>query len=130
MDLYYGLPQVASSATVTIISTGNTVDATSFNQQATINDLATNNTLGEAGRCGALVYMNVEATLHVSSERVYISVGDVEIDLYNYTNAKYYAENYQPLESLDGKVVVLDLVAYNWYKTQYTYVVAKCELKA
>jgi len=130
MDLYYGLPQIASNATITILSTGNIVDATSFNHQATINDLATNNTLGEDGKCGALVYMNVEATLHVSSERVYISVGDVEIDLYNYTNAKYYAENYQPLESLDGKVVVLDLVAFNWYKTQYTYVVAKCELKA
>lgn len=123
MDLYYGLPQIASNATITILSSNNEVSEKSFHKDATIADLVNNNTAGEAGKCGAEVYTHVQATIHVSSSRVYITVENQEIDLYNYTNAKYYEENYQPLEKLDGQTILLDLVAYNWYKTQYTYVI-------
>lgn len=41
-----------------------------------------------------------------------LSLGSVEIDLYNYTNAKYYAENYQELEALNGKTIVVTLVSF------------------
>lgn len=123
MDLYYGLPQISTNAIITVLSTGNTVDQTSFNQNATIADLVNNNTLGEAGKCGGMVYTNVKATIHVSNSRVYISVGNQEIDLYMYTNASYYEAAYKPLEAYDGQEITLDLVAYSWYQSQYTYVV-------
>lgn len=123
MDLYYGLPQVAANAVITVLSRNNTVDSTSFNQNATITDLVNNNTIGESGKFGATVYTKVQATIYVSSSRVYICVGDQEINLYNYTNASYYEEVYKPLEAYNGQTITLDLVAYNWYQSQYTYVI-------
>lgn len=126
-DLYYGLPQVSSNAIVTVISSNNEIPTNSFTKDANITDLVKNNNDGEAAKVGATVYTNVKAILHVSTSRVYISVDNMEIELYNYTNAKYYEEVYKPLEQLDGKEVTLNLVAYNWYKTQYTYVIMQCE---
>ena len=127
MDLYYGLPQISSNAIITVLSSNHEISEESFHKNATIADLVNNNTIGEAGKCGAEVYTNVQATIHVSNSRVYITVGNQEIDLYNYTNAKYYEENYQSLELLDGQTIYLQLIAYNWYKSQYTYVILSYE---
>lgn len=126
MDLYYGLPQFADGSTITILSQGNAVPTSSFLKDKTLEDVAVDSKAGENALLGGIVYMDVEATVHVSAsgERAYLSLGSVEIDLYNYTNAKYYAENYQELEALNGKTIVVTLVSFNWYKTQYTYVIA------
>jgi len=126
MDLYYGLPQFADGSTITILSQGNAVPTSSFLKDKTLEEVAVDSKAGENALLGGIVYMDVEATVHVSAsgERAYLSLGSVEIDLYNYTNAKYYAENYQELEALNGKTIVVTLVSFNWYKTQYTYVIA------
>ena len=84
---------------------------------------------GEAAQCGGYVYTNVVGTLNItaSGEKVSITSGDTEIVMYNYSNAKFYQENYQALEALNGKEVKVTLVAYNWYQTQYTYIITSCE---
>lgn len=127
LDLYYGLPQIATGATVTIISHDNTIPTNSFNQNATIDDLISANEAGENGKFGAVVWTDVAATIHVSTNRVYISVGDKEVDMYYYTNANYYAYNYQKLEEIDGTEVKLTLIAYNVYKGAYSFVISSLE---
>lgn len=127
LDLYYGLPQFATGATVTILSSNNDVPTNSFTKNATIDDLVAANESGEAGKCGAKVWTDVVATIHVSSSRVYISVGDKEVNMYYYTNAKYYEYNYKKLEALDGKEVKLSLIAYNLYNGEYTFVISSLE---
>ena len=127
LDLYYGLPQIATGATVTIISHDNTIPTNSFNQNATIDDLISANEAGENGKFGAVVWTDVAATIHVSTNRVYISVGDKEVDMYYYTNANYYAYNYQKLEGIDGTEVKLTLIAYNVYKGAYSFVISSLE---
>lgn len=123
LDLYYGMPQIASGATISVISKGNAIPDNTFNKNATINDLVQVNAAGESGKLGATVYLNVTGTFHCSSTGVYITVGDVRINMYYYTNAKYYAYNYTALESLDGKEVKLDLISYNVYNGEYTFVI-------
>lgn len=105
MDLYYGLPQFADGSTITILSQGNAVPTSSFLKDKTLEEVAVDSKAGENALLGGIVYMDVEATVHVSAsgERAYLSLGSVEIDLYNYTNAKYYAENYQELEAFKWK---------------------------
>lgn len=127
LDLYYGLPQFANGATVTVLSKNNPVPTNSFTQNATIDDLLAANEAGEAGKCGAKVWTDVVATIHVSSSRVYISVGEKEVNMYYYTNAKYYEYNYKKLEALDGKEVKLSLIAYNLYNGEYTFVISSLE---
>ena len=125
MDLYYGLPQFAAGATITVVSKGNAVPNNSFIQDILFANLAAASLAGEDAKLGAVVYQDVVATIHVegTSQRAYLSVGNDEIELYNYTNANYYAENYQALEAFNGKTIRVTLIAYNWYKTQYTYVI-------
>lgn len=127
LDLYYGLPQIASGATVTVISKGNDIPTNAFNKNANISDLVNANKIGESGKFGAVVWTDVVATIHVSSERVYISVGDEEVNMYYYTNAKYYAYNYANLEYLDGKEVKLSLIAYNVYNGAYSFVISSID---
>lgn len=129
IDIYYGLPQI-SKGTVTVLSSGNEIPQASFNNNATLADVAKDAFTSEAAKCGGLVYTNVTGTLHItaSGEKVSITSGDTEITMYNFTNAKFYELNYQQLEALNGKEVKVTLIAYNWYQTQYTYVIANCEL--
>ena len=129
IDSYYGLPQI-SKGTVEILSSGNVIPETSFNQNATLEDVAKDAFSGEATKAGGLVYTNVVGTLNItaSGEKVSITLGDTEIVMYNYSNAKFYELNYQQLEAFNGKEVKVTLVAYNWYQTQYTYVITNCEL--
>lgn len=129
IDIYYGLPQI-SNGTVTILSKGNEVPTESFNKDYTLSDVVADATAGEASKNGGKVYVDVIATLNITSsgEEVSLTVGDDKIAMYNYTNASYYTENYQSLESLNGKEVKVTIIAYNWYKTQYTYVIASCEV--
>lgn len=131
IDIYYGLPQI-SKGTVEILSSGNAIPETSFNQNATLDNVAADAFSGEAAKAGGLVYTNVVGTLHITSsgEKVSITAGETEIVMYNYSNAKFYELNYQQLEALNGKEVKVTLVAYNWYQTQYTYVITSCELVA
>ena len=112
MDLYYGLPQFADGSTITILSQGNAVPTSSFLKDKTLEEVAVDSKAGENALLGGIVYMDVEATVHVSAsgERAYLSLGSVE--------------NYQELEALNGKTIVVTLVSFNWYKTQYTYVIA------
>ena len=129
IDIYYGLPQI-SKGTVTVLSSGNTIPQESFKVNATLADVAKDAVAGEAAKNGGLVYTNVTGTLHITTqgEKVSITSGDTEVVMYNYTNAKFYQENYQALESLNGKEVKVTLVAYNWYQTQYTYIITSCEV--
>ena len=126
MDLYYGLPQFAADTTITVVSKGNEVPNNSFIKDILFANLVAASLAGEDAKLGAVVYQDVVATVHVegANQRAYLSVGSDEIELYNYTNANYYAENYQALEALNGKNICVTLIAYNWYKTQYTYVIA------
>lgn len=128
IDIYYGLPQI-SKGTVEILSSGNVIPQDSFKVNATLAEVASDAKAGEAAKNGGLVYTNVTGTLNIttSGEKVSITSGDTEVVMYNYTNAKFYAENYQPLEALAGKEVKVTLVAYNWYQTQYTYIITSCE---
>ena len=127
LDLYYGLPQIATGATVTVVSKNNEIPTDAYLKNATIADLVKANEAGETAKLGGMVYSDVVATIHVSSSRVYISVDDSEIDMYYYANAKYYEYNYKELESLDGKEVKLTLISYNVYNSVYTYVIASVE---
>ena len=128
IDIYYGLPQI-SKGTVEILSSGNVIPQDSFKVNAKLADVASDAKAGEAAKNGGLVYTNVVGTLNIttSGEKVSITSGDTEVVMYNYTNAKFYAENYQPLEALAGKEVKVTLVSYNWYQTQYTYIITSCE---
>jgi hypothetical protein len=128
IDIYYGLPQI-SKGTVEVLSSGNVIPQNSFKVNATLADVASDAKAGEAAKNGGLVYTNVVGTLNIttSGEKVSITSGDTEVVMYNYANAKFYAENYQPLEALAGKEVKVTLVSYNWYQTQYTYIITSCE---
>ena len=128
IDIYYGLPQI-SKGTVTVLSKNNAIPQESFKVNATLADVAKDAFAGEAAQCGGYVYTNVVGTLNItaSGEKVSITSGDTEIVMYNYSNAKFYQENYQALEALNGKEVKVTLVAYNWYQTQYTYIITSCE---
>lgn len=132
MDLYYGLPQFASGTTITVVSKGNEIPTNSFIVNPDFTDLVSASTSGEESKSGAIIYKDVVATINLDGykQRVYLSVGDDEIDLYNYTNANYYEENYQALESLSGQTIRVTLVSYNWYKTQYTFVLVNYEVVA
>ena len=128
IDIYYGLPQI-SKGTVEVLSSGNVIPQDAFKVNATLADVASDAFAGEAAKNGGLVYTNVTGTLNITTqgEKVSITSGDTEIVMYNYTNAKFYQENYQPLEALNGKQVKVTLVSYNWYQTQYTYIITSCE---
>ena len=129
IDIYYGLPQI-SKGTVEILSSGNSIPTESFKVNATLADVAKDALAGEAAKNGGVVYTNVTGVLNITTqgEKVSITSGDTEVVMYNYTNAKFYQENYQALESLNGKEVKVTLVAYNWYQTQYTYIITSCEV--
>ena len=128
IDIYYGLPQI-SKGTVEVLSSGNVIPQDAFKVNASLKDVASDAFAGEAAKNGGLVYTNVTGTLNITTqgEKVSITSGDTEIVMYNYTNAKFYQENYQPLEALNGKQVKVTLVSYNWYQTQYTYIITSCE---
>lgn len=128
IDIYYGLPQI-SKGTVEVLSSGNVIPQDSFKVNASLKDVASDAFAGETAKNGGLVYTNVTGTLNIttSGEKVSITSGDTEIVMYNYTNAKFYAENYQALESFAGKEVKVTLISYNWYQTQYTYLITSCE---
>ncbi len=128
IDIYYGQPQI-SKGTVTILSSGNSIPQEAFKVNATVADVAKDAFTSESAMMGAVVYTNVTGILNIttSGEKVSITSGDTEIVMYNYTNAKFYQENYQALEALNGKEVKVTLVSYNWYQTQYTYIITSCE---
>lgn len=128
IDIYYGLPQI-SKGTVEVLSSGNVIPQDAFKVNASLKDVASDAFAGEAAKNGGLVYTNVTGTLNITTqgEKVSITSGDTEIVMYNYSNAKFYQENYQPLEALNGKQVKVTLVSYNWYQTQYTYIITSCE---
>ena len=128
IDIFYGQPQI-SKGTVTILSSGNSIPQEAFKVNATVADVAKDAFTSESAMMGAVVYTNVVGTLNIttSGEKVSITSGDTEIVMYNYTNAKFYQENYQALEALNGKEVKVTLVSYNWYQTQYTYIITSCE---
>lgn len=125
ISIYYGLPQI-TNGTVTILSNNNSLIENSFVKNASLEDVDADSILGESAKMGGIVYKDVIGTIHVtgSGEKVYMTQDDVEIVMYNYTNTSYYTENYQELEVLNGKQIKATLISYNWYQTQYTYVIA------
>ncbi len=128
IDIYYGLPQI-SKGTVEVLSKGNVIPQDSFKVKASLAEVAQDAVAGEAAKNGGLVYTEVVGTLNIttSGEKVSITSGETEVVMYNYSNAKFYEENYQPLEAFAGKEVKVTLIAYNWYQTQYTYIITSCE---